>query len=332
MLRQHYQHIVIHDFLKRIADPAIVEDILTKGPKAFNPDDAHFFMPLEFSVAAYRFGHSMIRAVYDFDLNFRPASLDLLFTFTALSGGIGGFDTLPENWIIEWENFLDVGRPFARTHSFDTLLVEPLAQLPGITGATLPGRMARLAVRNLLRGYLLRLPTGQAAAAALGLTPLTGQQLSDAAGNPNQRTALHAGGFEDRTPLWYYILAEAAHGGGNRLGPLGSIIVADVLIGLVRRSEDSILNYPNWAPSLPASQPGTFTLTDLLAFAGVINVAPPPPPPGPTYTVQPGDSLASIAADELGDESRWPEIFALNRNQITDPDLIFPGQILTLPT
>jgi hypothetical protein len=48
------------------------------------------------------------------------------------------------------------------------------------------------------------------------------------------------------------------------------MIAAEVLIGLARRSEDSILSQPGWAPSLPSAQPGTFTLSDLLALAGVL--------------------------------------------------------------
>jgi hypothetical protein len=76
----------------------------------------------------------------------------------------------------------------------------------------------------------------------------------------------------ERTPLWYYILAEAASlEGGERLGPVGSTIVAEVLVGLVRRSANSILGTSNWQPTLPSAQAGTFTLTDLLKFAGVLN-------------------------------------------------------------
>lgn len=66
-------------------------------------------------------------------------------------------------------------------------------------------------------------------------------------------------------------LAEAqVLGNGEHLGPVGSTIVAEVLIGLVRRSSNSILQQDGWTPSLPGAQPGTFTLPDLLRFAGVL--------------------------------------------------------------
>ena len=50
-----------------------------------------------------------------------------------------------------------------------------------------------------------------------------------------------------------------------------------------------------------------------------------------TYTVQSGDTLSGIAHQQLGDASRWPEIFLLNRGIIQHPDRISPGQVLTLP-
>ena len=75
----------------------------------------------------------------------------------------------------------------------------------------------------------------------------------------------------ERTPLWYYILAEAAvRADGQKLGPVGSTIVAEVLVGLIRRSPNSILRERDWEPTLGES-PGTFNLPDLLRFAGVLN-------------------------------------------------------------
>jgi hypothetical protein len=284
LLRQHYQHIVLQDFLKKIADPQVVDETIEQN-RVYTPDEDRLFMPLEFSVAAYRLGHSMARAEYDFNVNFRPATFKELFTFTALSGQLGGeggapeFDTLPEVWIIEWENFIDAGAPFARTRSIDTKLVEPLFLLRNFQGITLQGLRASLAARNLLRGYLLRLPTGQAVARALGqrlqgvrnIPVLTEQQILDAANDAQVQVLQDAEFLQRKTPLWYYILAEAASlEGGQRLGKVGSTIVAEVLVGLVRRSEGSILATQGWQPTLPSAQPGTFTLTDLLKFARVI--------------------------------------------------------------
>ncbi|MDQ3701196.1 MAG: hypothetical protein M3442_09780 [Chloroflexota bacterium] len=236
ILRQHYQHIVVHDFLKRVADPAIVDDILQNGNQRYDALADPFFLPLEFAVAAYRFGHTMVRPDYNFNINFNlsgepgtaPANLFLLFTFSALSGQLGfaptDTDTLPENWVIQWENIVDTrtGAPFGKARRLDTKLAglshdnpdlaQGLFRLHDLKGhMEMPPDAARLGVRNLLRGYRLRLPTGQAVAGVLGLPVLTPAQLQAAAASPAQVQALQAGGFLERTPLWYYILAEAKH-------------------------------------------------------------------------------------------------------------------------
>jgi hypothetical protein len=279
LLRQHYQHLVLQDFLKRIADPQIVDDTIENGNRVYDPDPDYVFMPFEFSVAAYRFGHSMVRAEYNFNLNFQPAMLDQLFTFSGLSGQLGEFDTLPENWIIQWPNFVDVGTRFNQARRIDTNLVEPLFTLLDLQGRPRSGDHARLAVRNLLRGYLLRLPTGQAVARALNqklievreIPVLKPNEIAQGAGSAEQYRVLRETGFLESTPLWYYVLTEAAVlGNGLRLGPVGSTIVAEVLVGLVRHSENSILHVDDWKPTLPGKEPDKFTLTDLLRFAGVL--------------------------------------------------------------
>ena len=50
-----------------------------------------------------------------------------------------------------------------------------------------------------------------------------------------------------------------------------------------------------------------------------------------TYTVVAGDSLSKIAKRELGDATKWNAIYEANRDKIKNPDLIHPGQVLTLP-
>jgi hypothetical protein len=294
LLRQHYQHIVINDFLMQIADKKIVREVLKKGGQFFDGLAEPFFMPLEFAVAAYRFGHTMVRLDYDFNVNFNtsgkpgtfPATVDLLFSFTALSGQFdpsggttpdAGTDTLPDNWIIEWQRFVGKGNT-NQARLFDTKLVNPLFSLRTSTGKKEEGLGAMLAVRNLLRGYRLRMPTGQAVAKAMKITPLTPAELEAVAqtvtppqGGESQVEVLRSSGFNKKTPLWYYILAEAAHHhDGRHLGPVGSTIIAEVLIGLIRRSEDSILRTKNWKPTLPGEKKNDFTLADLLRLAKVL--------------------------------------------------------------
>ena len=284
-LRQHYQWIVVHDFLPRICDPKIVEKVL-KTNRFFTPTDAATFMPFEFAVAAYRFGHSMVRSTYSHNLNFEKefiATLDQLFTFTALQGQLNvpppdggpppapgaGPATLPENWVIEWDRFVEGRKLKNPARAIDTKLVEPLFALRHFDGTKLPPEQGRLAVRNLLRGYLLRMPTGQAAAKALHLTPLTAAQIEKAAANPQQKAILKSSGFNKRTPLWFYVLIEAAAERKGHLGPVGSTIVAEVLIALARRSQSSFFSHVGWRPWL-GTRKGKFTINDLLKLGGVL--------------------------------------------------------------
>lgn len=262
LMVQHYQWIVLDEFLEKIADPNVVKTIRYKGAKFFNPPARSFFMPLEFAVAAYRFGHSKVRAAYDnFNYKQEGGGLDQLFrTNRRLSG----------DWVIEWPSFLDHGNPGRFPRPIDTSLTEQLRRLPQL------GKQKsepNLAIRNLLRGYILRMPTGQAVAKAMasqGILPMTEKQIASVAEEiPGQHEVLAKTDFLSRTPLWFYVLAEAAYyNRGHHLGPVGSTIVAEVLIGVLRNSTDSILSDPQWRPTLGATA-GKFDLEDLLTLAGV---------------------------------------------------------------
>jgi hypothetical protein len=132
--------------------------------------------------------------------------------------------------------------------------------------------MAILAARNLRRGLAMGLSSGQGAANALGLTPLTAAQLTS--GLPPAEVALlnsNNGILLSKTPLWYYVLREAmVVNNGNQLGPLGGQIVAETFVRMLKRDGDSFMNVAGFTPSLPSSVAGTFLIADLLEFAGVL--------------------------------------------------------------
>lgn len=269
LLTQHYQWIVLDDFLERIAEPAIVKKVRYYGPRFFNPAPRTFFMPLEFSVAAFRFGHSKVRPSYnEFNCINRLGGLRQLFTIA--------HRRLPEDWVIDWKAFLQPEKRLNLPRPIDTTLTELLLELESeqVDDTDPEGN---LAIRNLLRGYILRMPTGQAVAQAMkpeGIMPLTDKQIASALREEQLKLLKESTFLEqkflDRTPLWFYILAEAAfYSRGQHLGPVGSTIVAEVLIGVLRNSSYSILGDPHWRPTL-GSTPGKFDLQDLLKLAGVL--------------------------------------------------------------
>lgn len=291
LTRWHHQWLVVHDYLRTVTLPGVVDKVLLRGPSHYKPQGDELFMPLEFSVAAYRFGHSMVRAVYDHNRNFgRGANVlpnspfNLLFLFTGKSATpfAGQTDVLPFNWIIEWDRFVHKGSPFPDRFArrIDTRLAFPLSGLANEGGNPgLPPQVAallkQLARRNLLRGYLLSLPTGQAAATAMGVVPLSPDEIRQ--GNSAElNQVLDDNGFVDRSPLWYYLLKEAeVRANGTSLGELGSRIVCETIVGLLRHDEGSYLAAGDgWDPSrsrvkLPNGDP-IVTVADFLRFAGVL--------------------------------------------------------------
>ena len=254
-LRRHYQWIVIDDYLNKIADPVIVDDVWKGKLNLFDPPDDDVFMPLEFAVAAFRFGHTMIRDVYNYNQTFDKVHLFQVL----LPGFLVTYHHIPGEWIIDWNRFID-GTNKARR--FDTTLAQGLLRMEDGQGRVSPFGLATM---DLIKGFLLRLPTGEAVARRLGME-ISPNALLEVV-TDEQRKILKQDVFAGRTPLWFYVLAEAQVAGKGRLGPVGSAIVASVLIGLARKSKDSYLRDPNWKPRL--GKDGVFNLSDLFRFAGV---------------------------------------------------------------
>jgi hypothetical protein len=166
-----------------------------------------------------------------------------------------GFGPLPADRRLDLTQIFDVpGRPPAqRAKRLDGRLTASLIGLPEqVTGAVDDTAYRSLAVRDLLRGETTRLPSGEAVARLVGAAPLTTDELGPA--------------WPHGTPLWFYILKEAEHCGGDRLGPVGGRIVAEVLMGLLRADPLSYLSRePQWEPTLPATG-ATFALADLITL------------------------------------------------------------------
>lgn len=265
LTRWHYQWIILHEFLPKTIGQPMVDDILTKGRKFYKWRNAPY-IPVEFSVAAYRFGHSQVRPSYR--VNFGPDDANQFFALIFNDGLAvnpvaddmrGG--TRAPNRFIDWQTFFDFGDvpPRVRNNKrIDAKLSTVLFDLPGIPGA----EPQSLATRNLLRHLTFKIPSGQRVAAAMGLPPLPVADLA----------ALKPLGLHLRSPLWFYCLREAdVMADGKRLGPVGGRIVGEVMIGVLQGDPMSyLIQEPDWSPTLTTT--GQFTMVDLLRFAGVVTV------------------------------------------------------------
>ncbi|MDA0140900.1 peroxidase family protein [Solirubrobacter deserti] len=180
---------VLHEFLVKTVGEPLVKTVLDTGPKYYSWRHDPY-IPVEFSVGAYRFGHSQVRPSYR--ANFGTNGDDIGQQFFA----------------------------FFSDHQLDPTDVDP-ADLRG--GCRAPRRFI------------------------------------------DWQTF-----FDKRTPLWFYVLREAdLKQSGQRLGPVGGRIVAEVIIGLIRGDRDSYLRQdPEWTPTYGAGD--GFTMVDLLNTAEVV--------------------------------------------------------------
>ncbi|MFI7493785.1 heme peroxidase family protein [Kocuria sp. M4R2S49] len=263
LTRWHFQWLIVHDFLPHVVGRPLVESMLGTDGRGAVTVDRRFYkpgnpgrpmMPIEYSVGAYRFGHSMVRAEYEMHD-------EVTMPFFGLPGhDLRGARPIPSTARADWNYFFEIpgmSAPDDRnmTRLIDTKLALPLAELPPTVVKHADGAILNLAQRNLLRGKRLGLPAGQDVARAMGVTPI-----------PNDRLGLTERGWNGRAPLWFYVLKEAELTGGRTLGPVGGRIVAEVILGILSLDRSSFLNAAT--PWTPATTP--FACGDLLRMAGVV--------------------------------------------------------------
>lgn len=253
LVRWHYQWIVVHEFLPLTVGEDLMQDLLRNGLRIYTYTDAPF-IPVEFADAAYRYGHSQIRSRY---------TLNGFGTQGQIFPDYAGTRPVTYDHVVDWKYFFRVNaqHPPQSSKRIDTLLAHTLIDLPvAVVGTTTIPEERSLAYRDLVRGEALDLPSGEAIARAMGVEPLSRDEVG-----------LAALGWKSETPLWYYILkeAEVRHNGG-RLGAVGGRIVAEVLLGLIDADPGSYRNAAEeWQPELPAAREGDFTVADLLRFAKI---------------------------------------------------------------
>lgn len=289
-MRHHFQWLVVNDYLPRICDPEVLKKIWPNRTKTtwsnhpllqnnlikLRPDSRSghtvFHASDGFRFAAGRFGHTQARSRYI--LNTAESSELPLFSeaIPPTRNSITGQRSLVPFWSLQWNLFFDSGgSKLQLSRGFDKKLAGSLDQLPdgfnGTSGfheiskpvsAVMKRRLRNLAFRTLYKGALKGLPSGQDAARNLGLEAA---EIIDPS---------------DQDPLWYYVVKEAeVQSNGERLGLLGSWIVAGTIANLLKkqaeiRGAESIAHKSNewWEP---ASEVGgtKFRVVDIPRFAGL---------------------------------------------------------------
>jgi hypothetical protein len=286
-VRWQYQWLVRNWFLLEICHQEIWDAVFEDGDRRIDWSQDGFAIPVEFSVAAMRFGHSMVRAKYRLR-ELRDGGEDL--PLAKLFGGQNN-RALEPKLKIDWV-FFSSSDSTAEANPIDTTMAAPLFELPDehidlYVRTPTPHPPPGLALRTLTRGAAIRLPTGQQVRDVLGEDDIPRTPGGDD-GDPWK--PLRDARLDEDTPLWYYILLEAQLGPGlaagrqpkrkkggfgATLGKLGSRLVAEVIAASLQEDPTSFVRRhdPTW-PGEPWTTPDgkqikVESLADVAKVAGI---------------------------------------------------------------
>jgi hypothetical protein len=276
-----FQYVVVEDWLKTVCEPLIVDDTLANGPRFFGDaaGQGGSFVPLEFSVAGFRFAHTMIRPSYQANAGAALVPITEMLGFAGkdqfFDAASSGVEQLKQESVIDYNFFARGGSNTQMARKMDSKIARGLGLL------TLEGRetdpvLGHLARANLLRSKNLSIPIGQAIADGFGVLPLSPSEILSGE-DPAIADVLTTYSFHQRSPLWYYILREAkVQQDGERLGEVGSRLVCETIIGMIKSDPSSYLNNrhdaavrANGIDVIPGPGGIINEITDILRTAGV---------------------------------------------------------------
>jgi len=289
----HYQWIVWYDFLPHIVRKVVLDEVRAKNLKLYCREfiaKDPFDLPIEFTMAAFRFGHSMVQENYRINRK-SFASINRVLELTHPGGGIKKH--LSAEWVVDWRYFF-TDTMLNVAENIDTFITEALCELEHRTVQTF--RSANAAPEHLVSGFakislpyltLTRgsnslLPSGEQFAAAFKFPLLRPSQIHVF---PKDEAFFAQAGMKKRTPLWYYLLREAAVEAQpepataidptpiQKLGTIGSRLVAEVIYQVLSADSESIFNQgQNWKPPFIRLKPSSpsFPLNSMAAIVDFV--------------------------------------------------------------